>query len=353
MMRMLKPISKRFPGAALLAILILLAVFPPCSYADSHEASFRPWSGYWWPVTEGGLGTGRDYRGRPAPLEKYNLLTTGVTSGEALSWYLDAFYDPEAPLWFGLCAGWARAASYERIDILPSSEENIIFRVGDKKGLLTLIHSNDIGYAQDAPLPEEFHEWLLTYIKDQGKAFVADLDPTEEVWSYPIYRYDMQTSRTGNVESVRVRVYFADDGVIPDYMGTQVRTADYTYDLFLDGGGAITGSQWTGDSIADHPDRLTFSLDVGTGFPGLDYQEIVRLAGSRDDFLERGSEPVEIGPGTYNLILLDEDVYTIPSVPGDIVSVQIQREPGSLQNIAVVVADGNGERGAKRNRIDQ
>ena len=173
----------------------------------------------------------------------------------ALSWYLDAYYDPEAPLWYGLCAYWARAASYEHIDILPSSENNIIFRVGDKKGLLTLAHNSDIGELPNGSVPEEFHFWLLNYIKDQGKAFVADLDPGDEVWSYPIYRYEMQTSETETSSRFRVRIYYADDVVIPDYMGTLVRTSDYTYDLFLDGAGAITGGQWTGDSIADHPER--------------------------------------------------------------------------------------------------
>ena len=68
----------------------------------------------------------------------------------------------------------------------------------------------------------------------------------------------------------------------------------------------------------------------------------MRLAGSRDDFLEKGSQTVEIGPGTYNLILLDEDVYTISTVPGDILSVRIEKEPGSLRDIDVVVVDGNG-----------
>ncbi len=141
--------------------------------------------------------------------------------------------------------------------------------------------------------------------------------PAKQVWSYPIYKYEMESRESGNVESVSVTVYFADDAVEPDYRGTQVHIYHYTYDLFLDGNGAITGGEWTGPSIIDHPELLSISLDVGTIFPGLDYQEIVRLAGSKDDFLENGSAAVEIGPGTYNLILLDEDVYTIPStVPG-------------------------------------
>ena len=160
---------------ALFAFLLLSVFFLPFAYAETREATYRPWSGYWWPYTQGGLGTGLDYRGRPAPLEKYNLLTTGVTAGTALTEYLAAHYDPNAPGWYGLCAYWARAACYEHIDILPSSENNLIFRVGDKKGLLTLAHNNDIGELGDGVHPEVFHFWLLNYIKDQRKAFVADL----------------------------------------------------------------------------------------------------------------------------------------------------------------------------------
>jgi hypothetical protein len=153
----------------------------------------------------------------------------------------------------------------------------------------------------------------------------------------------MSAFKSGNVMSVSVRVYYADDFVAPDYIGTHTRTAEYTYDLSLDAGGAITGGQWTGNSVADHPELLSFSLGVRNISPGLDYQEILRLARSRDDFLEKGSETVEIGPGTYHLILLDEDVYSISAKFGDILSLRIEKEPGSLQDIEVVVTDGNGD----------
>ena len=164
--------------------LILSSCLQPFAHAETHEASSRPWSGYWWPDTQGGLGTGQDYRSSPAPLEKYDLLTTGASSGTALSAYLDTHYNPDTTAWFGLCAYWARAACYEHIDVFPSSENNIIFRVGDKKGLLTLAHNSDVLDLADGSAPEEFHFWLLKYIKDQGKAFVADLDAGEQVWSY-------------------------------------------------------------------------------------------------------------------------------------------------------------------------
>ena len=185
---------KRFLVAALFSLFFLSGFLQTISSAETYEASSRPWSGYWWPYTYGGLGTGIDYRGRPAPLEKYNLHMTGSTSGTALDWYLKKHYDPSAPGWYGLCLYWARAACFEQIDILPSSENNIIFRVGEKKGLLTLAHNNDMGESGDASQrPEVFHRWLLTYIKDQKKAFVADLDAGPEVWSYAIYKYVMET----------------------------------------------------------------------------------------------------------------------------------------------------------------
>ncbi|MBN2437444.1 MAG: hypothetical protein JXL20_02470 [Deltaproteobacteria bacterium] len=322
--------------------LFLILSFLPFAHAETERATSIPWSGYWWPYTKGGLGTGLDYRGRPAPLEKYNLLTTGMTAGNALDAYLDAYYDPEAPSWYGLCAYWALAACYEHVDILPSSEENVIFRVGDKKGLLTLAHNNDFLELGNGAAPEEFHFWLLHYIKDRKKAFVADLYAGAPVWSYPIYQYEMATSLSGNVESVSVKIYYADDFVAPDYIGTQIHTTQYTYELFLDAAGAITGGQWTGTSVADHPELLSFSLGTGAIFPGLDYREIVRLAGSRDDFLEKGDQTVDIGPGTYNLVLLDEDVYRISAKSGDILSLRVEKEPGSLRDIEAVVVDGNG-----------
>lgn len=314
----------------------------PRAHTEEHEAAFTPWSGYWWPFTHGGLATGLDYRGHPAPLEKYECLTQGSYPGELVSWYKENYYDQTAPSWYGLCGYWARAACYERIEILPSSEDNIIFRVGDKKGLLTLAHNDDVTETADGSAPDVFHYWLLNYIKDQGNAFVADLDPDEEVWSYPIYRYAMESQINGDTESVTVRVYYANDLVHPDYMGTEVLSSTYTYDLFLEDG-SITGGEWTGGSIDDHPQKLTFSVMAGTSCPYLDYEEVLRLAGSQDDFLEKPGEVVEISPGTYNLILLNEDSYRIECLPGDTVSILVEKQDGSYEDMIVIVTDGSGD----------
>jgi hypothetical protein len=328
---------------SLIILFASICIFLPQVHAEIYEASHTPWSGYWWPFTEGGLATGLDYRGHPAPLEKYELLTLGEYPGDLVSWYKGIFYDPAAPAWYGLCGAFASAACYEHIEILPSSEDNIVFRVGDKKGLLTLAHNNDIMETADGSRPEVFHYWLLTYIKDQAKAFVADLDPGEEVWSYPIYRYDMEGTVDDDRESVTVTVWYADDFVSPDYRGTKALTGIYTYDLFLDEEGAITGGEWTGQSTDDHPDGLLFTLIPRTSCPYLDYEEAVRLAESRDDFLERPGEVVDLAPGTYNLILLDEDIYSIGDVAGDTVSIYVEKQEGSSEDILVEVIDGKGE----------
>ncbi len=310
------------------------------AFAVSFEALHTPWSGYWWPFRQGGLATGLDYRGHPAPLEKYDLLVQGFAPGLATSWYRDNYYDPTAPYWWGECGDWAQASIYEDISFFPSSQDNIVFRVGDKKGLLTLSHSNDIAVREDGSRPEVFHYWLLHYIRDEGKAFVADLDPGEEVWSYPIFKYDMEETRQDSTVSVSVTIYYADDMVDPDIIGTQVKTQTYTYVLTLDPNGDIVGGFWTGNSVQEHPDELTFPLTQRSSDPYLDYQEVLGLCKARDDFLENGQTPVETGPGTYHLILMDQDVYQIPCSQGDKVVIRIEKEPGSAQDIEVTVTDG-------------
>jgi hypothetical protein len=255
---------------------------------------------------------------------------------------MDRVYNPQAPNWWGHCADWAAAAVFEDVAIYPSSEDNIIFRVGDKKGLLSLMHDNDIATRADGSRPEIFHYWLLHYIGDQGKAFVADLDPGEEVWSYPIFKYDMTINRGSDVDSVSVRIFYADDMVHPDFMGTRVLSRTLTYDLTRNAAGEITGGQWTGASDREHPNRLTFPLAQRAKHPYLDYAKVLELAQSKDDFLEDGSNPVAISPGKYNLVLLNEDVYRFFCDVGDTLLLKLEKQTGSSQDIAVLLVDGSG-----------
>jgi hypothetical protein len=312
--------------------------------AGAASADFIPWSGHWWPFNEGGLATGIGYRGHPAPLEKYLLLTTGNSNGALISWYRSRYYDPAALDWEGMCPYWARASIMEAYEILPSSEENLIFRVGDKKGLLTLCHDGDVVDGGSGTKPVVFHRWLLYYIGDQKTSFTADLDGGPEVWFFPIYRYGMSSSKNGRVESVSVTVYYASDNVSPDYMGTAELRKSYTYNLFLNAAGEITDGEWTGRSVADHPQGMAVPLTQKADSPYIDYTEVRRIAQSRDDYLEvKDNAAARIAPGNYNLILLNEDQYTLTGLPGDEAYIEFIKDGSSKQSMLVDISNHLGE----------
>lgn len=307
---------------------------------DIREAAFTPWSGYWWPTTEGALATGDGYRGHPAPLEKYELYRDGSYPGDATRWYLKHDYDPQALGWYGLCHAWAAAAVYEHIVFKPSAIDNIIFYVGDKKGLITACHDTDASVRENAQTPDIFHYWLLRYIQDEGVDFYAELDPGEEVWNYPVYKYEMTTSDSGNSMDVICKIWYADDMVSPDFQGTKARNKTYTYTLSTVGN-EITGGEWTGNSLNDHPTQLRLPVTPATPNVHLDYETIRELATSIDDDLE-SNEPVDITPGGYNLILLNEDVYTIDCHEGDQVMVTLEKIDDLTEPVSIIIMDAQG-----------
>jgi hypothetical protein len=330
------------PAIFLIALCIALLV-PVISFGDTDTAVSAniPWSGYWWPGTWGGLGTGLGYNGHPAPLEKYDLFTTGRYPGNATSYYLANDYNPDSPVtWYGLCFAWASASVYEHIDFYPSSVDNIIFNVGDKKGLITACHESDQCSYGDPNDPSVFHWWLLHYIKDQGTAFFADLDASEQVWNFPIYRYEMQSADNGSSIDVTCKIWYASDFVDPDYMGTQPETKTYTYTLYVTSG-AITGGEWTGSSISDHPQKLVLPVGLGTYNPYLDYALVRKIALSKDDPLE-SDQPVELMPGEYNLILLNEDNFLLSTLPGESIFLGLTQLDNLSEKLNFKVKDKDG-----------
>ncbi len=330
---------KEFLVVSIFAMIIL------SSAVSAQQAAVTPWSGWWWPYKYGGLATGLDYRGHPAPLEKYELLTLGYAGGDAVKDYLKMYYNPSAVSWAGLCPYWARAAMLETYQILPSSQENIVFRVGDKKGLLTLLHDGmPASQSSDGDDPVNLHMWLLGYINDKNVCFTADIDPGVEVWYHPIYRYDMTSQRAGSMESVTVRVYYADDKVNPDYMGISERLKIYTYELTLNARNEIIDGKWTGKSIEDHPDTLTFPITTQPKNPHLNAGEIRRIARAKDDFLEfAGNKPVGLEPGTYQLVLLNSDQYVFSGKAGDEFYLEIIKDDSSKTDMQVRLTDVQGE----------
>lgn len=327
-------------------ILLVLLLFPGVASCETVTASTVPWSGYWWPLNKGGLINGSDYFQHPAPLEKYDLLVRNYYPSTLTNWYKSSYYDSSAPSWYGHCLDWSKAAIQESYAILPSSEGNIHFRVGDKKGLLTIAHLNDL-YEVSHSTASTFHYWLLHYIKDLSTPFIADLDATSEKWYYPIYKYDMHSSITGNTESVTVTIDYASDDVHPDFMGTKTSTTTYTYDLTLSDNGAILSGQWTGDTITDHPDRLFFPVLQRTNASGFDYEFVREIAQNSDDALESGEQLAALSPGTYNLVLLDQDNYALNATTNESFTIQIEKLEGSQTPLKVALENGNGNSSEK------
>jgi len=326
-------------------VVIGIVFFAGTSIASGRiDANQTPWSGYWWPYQYGGLATGKDYRGDPSPIEKYLIHTTGSDTGDLKDWYLNYYYNPSAPGWYGLCPVWARASVMEDYAILPSTEDNAIWRVGDKKGLLTLCHDSAIQTSASGSDPVKFHMWVLDYIGMQRVPFTADLDGGSEVWYYPIYAYRMTSSTTGLTRSVSMTIYYATDNVPPDYVGTYELSKRYTYDLILNTQGEIVDGEWTGSSVNVHPDTLSFAFSSGPKCPYIDCEEVRRLAQAADDPLEaEGNIAVSIDPGTYHLVLLDEDRYLIDGTRNDMVYLEIAKDDTSIEDINIVVSNVIGE----------
>ncbi len=326
-----------------LVVSILLGLLAGPGHAEQYETKNIPWSGYWWPYNQCGLASGNGYFNSPSPLEKYEQYTLGYYPGALTQWYKQTYCGKDYPSWYGHCGHWAFAASWENYDILPSVIDNIIFRVGDKKGLLTLAHNDNNAVWGSAVEASEFHYWLLRYIRDAGRAFVADMDGGSEVWQYPLYKYEMTSKVDGSIESVDVKVYGASDFVDPDYIGTKDIMYRLTYDLYLDGNGDITGGAWTGSAAdGDHPQKMHYLLSPNSDAQGLDYDQVVKIAKTKDDEYENGETAAALPPGTYNLILMDADVYELDAGQGDVLTLEIGILEGGGDTLTAVLTDKDG-----------
>nr|WP_281432174.1 hypothetical protein [Desulfatitalea alkaliphila] len=217
-------------------------------------------------------------------------------------------YDPTAPAWHGLCDAWAAASILEPEAVRAGTLNGIPFAVGDKKGLLTSYYRNNysaVVYGSRYTGPGQdhadihpggiggFHQTLINYIGIQGLPIVMDMDPGVEVWSYPVYRYEMTWVDSGNTRHVTCTVWMADNSVAPDFTGTLSRSETYTYLLDIDASGALLDSrgQWTGDSVSNHPDFMWFPTSVGGNHPYLDRNTVRAIVDSHPDGSDDRFEP--------------------------------------------------------------
>lgn len=246
------------------------------------ETHVKAWSGYWWPMKDE-HDTINIYDDG-GPLAKYDqyCVAAGMTNPHALEFerwlnWSDGRLEAatgQKTFWWGHCNGWAAAASLEPEPTAPRQVAGIRFGIGDQKGLLTVVHNadpNDIIRGLGLNDAHIFHQLLLQSIGREGRAIICDtkLDPidpqtgqqTREVWNYPAYRYECSYNQIGaGTWDVTTQVWFANDAVHPDFVGTKNWPVDgqpkvYTYRITGNQENPATGV-WIGTSVNDHPDII-------------------------------------------------------------------------------------------------
>lgn len=237
----------------------------PREGSDKAFLDPQPWSGYWWSRQETGM---------IKIMEKYDAFVqkrTGSNPGAA-AWERNPrndHYDPNGPSWAGHCNGWAAASILEPEPKAPRTIHGTTFSIGDQKGLLSEMYmdcytefygqrkNDNFPFSLDIR-PDLFHRLLVENIKMKKRGIVADISFNAPVWNYSVCGYSSFWQPGGffSRDSIKVTttVYFADDNVKTNFVGTQYLKKTYNYLLTLNRRGEIVGGRWTLASLWNHPD---------------------------------------------------------------------------------------------------
>lgn len=245
----------------------------------------RPWSGYWYPVTNKSL-----YEGENSPLRKLDkvLKMRGISSNiadrEALR-----YKGYVADGWEGLCDGLAVASAMTDEPTATKIVEGIEFSIGDQKALATYTHVGwpvkqyGISYQGNAETdgtyqdlkPEGFHRIVTHVLGVEKRALVVDDTAGVQVWNKPLYRYSWVIEKDPKLSyAFLVKGYpwlMKERQEESDRLTSQrdIVAPIYTYRLYVDksqsknGKYKVVAGQWTERSYVDHPDTVTYPLKEG------------------------------------------------------------------------------------------
>ncbi len=259
-----------------LFIVLVFALFAPlAAMAESASGEIKPapWSGDWWSRKKGFMIKGWPGHS-PSPFERYDAYVqsrTGRNPG-AHAWESNIrnnHYNPKADSWEGHCNGWAAASILTPEPRKRHVRNGIVFETADQKAILSELYMNTYcqfygnrnwgrpGDDEDDIYPDEFHRLLMQYIASGKSAIICDTSYDPQVWNFPAFKFESSWS-TGWFDDAKLKVkttvYYVDDGVKPEFIGTKWFSTTYTYNLFLDDNGNIVEGEWTGSSSKNHPD---------------------------------------------------------------------------------------------------
>lgn len=257
--------------------LVLLPAPSANGYEESARSKKAVWSGSWWPMRHGGI-TG--------PLTKYDK----EYGKKAVEWEKQNNPSgPNIPSWHGFCHAWSASAVLEDEPTKILQSRTQALTVGDQKGLLAAGHGDDDadffgirfqeGGDPDDIEPTQLWDALKEHIKEKGVPIVADIEPKEAVWNYPIYAYRVNWTPNGKTGVGTIEIWFADDSVAKDFVGLKSLYKKYTFEMKLDRKGRpVKGSgKWTGQSIKDHPDFLWFPTKAKPENPEVEYPLVKKM----------------------------------------------------------------------------
>ncbi len=315
------------------ALLFTLMCAGTCT-AAVYEAQEVPWSGYWWPHYAGELVNG--YRSDSVPpLSKYDLVISGTEKGSAWSCGNKYYNDEDALSWEGLCYCWAAAAINEAEPVSRGTVENVVFNVGDKKGLLTAMWDGSLYDIYDLSDPADFHSLLETYIKEQETAVIINLGSltdaenySDEEWNYPVYKYDTSYSVYGDTRHYTTTIYYVLDNVAPDYVGSVIDSKTFQYYIETEDD-VIVDSGWEGTNEDTPPLSMRIPYQVDPRCSALDIETVRTIAATADDEFEENDTretAAQIANGTFTLVAADKDWYTVGLEAGDGLRIDFDNE---------------------------
>jgi hypothetical protein len=168
---------------------------------DAEAKPQKPWSGHWYPFAEGQLWKWTD-----SPLRKYDLYRKARgRDGSATDQERTMMQDRES--WEGYCEEWAFASVFS-----PAPTKDVSFNLGGQIVTFTqadikalLLHTftgvprdkrllmgqrfspRDKAWIMDDAYPDQVLGMLKQFHEKEKRVFFMDRDPSEEVWTVPVF----------------------------------------------------------------------------------------------------------------------------------------------------------------------
>lgn len=256
-------------GAALLCLIVVPRPAHAVNFTLEGGTDEPAWSGYWWPMLVTRGWHLYDETGPYTPLLKYGQATGNYGP---LQWERRyKLTTNPSHTWWGHCNGWAAATVLDPQEPKQSVRVgNVVFNVGEVKGLLTAAHQGDpVDLFRGRPhwnggdyLTDlralDFHRAVLWYLRDRKEGIIFNLSLKPEVWNYPAYRFRMTGTtdpRDWRITHITITLWFADDDVVPHFVGTKGFTRTFTYWVQGDPREVMgsVAADWTGESVRNHP----------------------------------------------------------------------------------------------------